>query len=129
MSKKTEELVQELSELTVLEMAELKTALEDKWGVQAAVPVAVAPTAGGGEEAAGEVEPTNFQITIEEVAVDRKIAVIKVIREITGLGLKESKEMAESAPKVVKESVPKTEADEIKKKFEDAGAKISMKGA
>lgn len=128
MSKKTEELVQELSELTVLEMAELKTALEDKWGVQAAVPVAVAaPT--GGEEAAGEAEPTNFQITIEEVAVDKKIAVIKVIREITGLGLKESKEMAESAPKVVKESVPKTEADEIKKKFEDAGAKISMKGA
>jgi large subunit ribosomal protein L7/L12 len=128
-SKKTEELVETLSELTVLEMAELKTALEEKWGVSAAAPVAVAAAPAAGEgDAAGAAEATDFEVTIAEVPADKKIAVIKAIREITGLGLKEAKEMAESAPKVVKESAPKAEAEEIKKKLEDAGAKVSMKG-
>lgn len=130
MSAKIEEIVDKLSKLTVLEMSELKKALEEKWGVTAAAPVAVAaaaPAAGGGPAAAAAEEPANLSITIQEVPADKKIAVIKVIREITGLGLKEAKDMAESAPKVVKESSPKAEAAEIKKKLEDAGAKVSLK--
>ncbi len=131
MSAKIEQLVQELSKLSVLEMSELKKALEDKWGVTAAAPAAVfaaAPAAGGAPAAAAE-EATNFKVTIEEVPADKKIAVIKVVREITGLGLKEAKEVTEATPKVIKESAPKAEADEIKKKLEDAGAKVSLKAA
>jgi len=128
-SANIENLVDELSKLSVLEMAELKKALEDKWGVTAAAPVAVAaPATGSGEGETGAEEPTDFQITLEEVPAAKKIAVIKVVREITGLGLKEAKDVAESAPKVVKDSSPKAEAEEIKKKFEDAGAKVSLKG-
>jgi large subunit ribosomal protein L7/L12 len=130
-SAKIEQLVQELSKLSVLEMSELKKALEDKWGVTAAAPAAVfaaAPAAGGAPAAAAE-EATNFKVTIEEVPADKKIAVIKVVREITGLGLKEAKEVTEATPKVIKESAPKAEADEIKKKLEDAGAKVSLKAA
>jgi large subunit ribosomal protein L7/L12 len=127
-SKKTEELVEELSKLTVLEMSELKKALEDHWGVEAAAPAMMAaPAAGGGAEAAAE-ESTDFEVTLAEVPADKKIAVIKALREITGLGLKEAKDLAESAPKVLKESAPKAEADEIKKKLEDAGAKATLKG-
>lgn len=129
MSKKTEELVNALSELTVLEMAELKTLLEEKWGVKAAAaPVAMmaAPAAGGG--AAAAAESTDFQITLTEAPADKKIGIIKVIREITGLGLKEAKELVEAAPKVVKETSPKAEAEDIKKKLEAAGAKVALKG-
>lgn len=130
MSKKTEELVEELSKLTVLEMSELKKALEEHWGVEASAPavmaVASASPAAGGEEAAEEA--TDFQITLTEVPADKKIAVIKIVREVTGLGLKEAKELAESAPKVLKESAPKAEAEEIRKKLEDAGAKCTLKG-
>lgn len=129
MSKKTEELVEELSKLTVLEMSELKKALEEHWGVEASAPavmaVAGAPAAGG-EEAAEEA--TDFEVTLAEVPADKKIAVIKIVREVTGLGLKEAKELSESAPKVLKESSPKAEAEEIKKKLEDAGAKCTLKG-
>lgn len=129
MSSKTEELVEELSKLTVLEMAELKEALEEKWGVKAAAaaPAMVAMPAGAG---AGEaaVEATDFEVTLAEVPADKKIAVIKEVRGITGLGLKEAKELAESAPKVIKDSAPKAEAEEIKKKLEDAGAKVTLKG-
>jgi len=127
---KVEQLVEELSKLTVLEMSELKKALEEHWGVEAAagaVAVAAAPAAGGGEAAAAE-EATDFAVTLEEAPADKKIAVIKVVREITGLGLKEAKDMVESAPKVVKDSAPKAEAEEIKKKLEEAGAKVSLKG-
>ena len=123
-----EALVEALSNLTVLEMAELKTALEDKWGVEAAaapVAVAAAPTAAATEEAA---EATDFEVTLTEVPAAKKIAVIKVIRDITGLALKEAKGLVEEAPKVVKETAPKTEAEEIKKKLEDAGAKVTLKG-
>ena len=128
MSNKTEQLVEELSKLTVLEMAELKTLLEDKWGVKAAAPMAMAaPAAAAPAEAAAEA--TDFQITLEEAPAASKINIIKVIREITGLGLKEAKDLVEGAPKVVKETAPKAEAEDIKKKLEAAGAKVSLKAA
>lgn len=126
MSKKLETLVDELSKLTVLEMSELKQQLEDKWGVTAAAPAAAvvaAPQDGG----AKEEEATDFSVILEEVPAAKKIAVIKIIREVTGLGLKEAKEVAESAPKPVKDSAPKEEAEELKKKFEEAGAKVTLK--
>ncbi len=128
-SPKVGELVKALSELTVLEMAELKKALEDTWGVEAAAApaqVVAAPAAGGA--AAEAEEATDFEITLAEAPADKKIGVIKVVREITGLGLKEAKEMVEGAPKVIKEKAPKAEADEIKSKLEAAGAKVTLKG-
>lgn len=131
MSKKTtEELVDSLSQLTVLEMAELKSALEEKWGVtaQAAAVAVAAPGGGEGGAVAEEEEATDFEVTLTEVPADKKIGVIKVVREVTGLGLKEAKEMTEGAPKVIKEKAPKEEADEIKSKLETAGAKVTLKG-
>ncbi|NGX42019.1 MAG: 50S ribosomal protein L7/L12 [Chlamydiae bacterium] len=130
MSAKIEEIVDQLSKLSVLEMSELKKALEEHWDVTAAAPAAVmaaAPAAGGEAQAEAE-EATDFQVTLEGFPTDKKIAIIKVVREVTGLGLKEAKELAESAPKVLKESAPKAEAEEIKKKLEDAGGKASLKG-
>lgn len=130
MSNKTEDLVKQLSELSVLEMAELKVALEEKWGVKAAaaaVAVAAAPAAGGGS-AATAVESSDFQITLQEVPNDKKIGAIKVVREITGLGLKEAKELVDTAPKVLKDSSPKAEAEDIKKRLEAAGSKVTLKG-
>jgi large subunit ribosomal protein L7/L12 len=125
-STKTEELVAALSELTVLEMAGLKTALEDKWGVKAAAAaVAVAAPAAAG---AAAVEATDFMITLTEVPADKKIGVIKIVREVTGLGLKEAKDLADTPPKVLKESSPKAEAEAIKKKIEEAGGKAVLKG-
>jgi len=126
-NKSLEELVNDLSALTVLEMAELKTALEDKWGVKASAGMAMmaAPAAGAPAAAA---ESTEFQVTLAEVPAEKKIGVIKVLREITGLGLKEAKELSESAPKVIKETAPKAESEDIKKKLEDAGAKVTLKG-
>lgn len=127
MSNKTEELVNALSKLSVLEMAELKTALEEKWGVKAAA-AAVAVAAPVAAAQAEAVESTDFQVTLVESPADKKIGVIKVVREITGLGLKEAKELVEAAPKVLKETSPKAEAEEIKKKLEAAGAKVTLKG-
>lgn len=126
MSKKTEDLVNALSELSVLEMSELKTMLEDKWGVKAAAAaVAVAaPTAA----APAAAEASDYQVTLAEAPADKKIGVIKVVREITGLGLKEAKELVDGAPKVVKETAPKAEAEDIQKKLEAAGAKVTLKG-
>lgn len=125
MSKK-DQLVEALSELTVLEMAELKTALEDKWGVKAAAAaVAVAAPAAGAPAAA---ESSDFQVTLTEVPADKKIGVIKIVREITGLGLKEAKDLVDGAPKVLKETTPKADADAIKKKIEEAGGKVVLKG-
>ena len=125
-----EEIVETLSGLTVIELANLKKALEEKWDVKAAAaPVAMAAMpAAGGEAAAAAEESTDFSVTLTEVPAAKKIAVIKVVREATGLGLKEAKEMAESTPSVVKDSAPKAEAEEIKKKFEEAGAKVELKG-
>lgn len=130
MSNKTEDLVNKLSDLSVLEMAELKTALEEKWGVKAAAAaVAVAaPAAGGGAAAAEAVESTDFEITMTEAPADKKIGIIKVVREVTGLGLKEAKDLVEAAPKVLKEHSSKAEAEDIKKKMEAAGAKVTLKG-
>ena len=119
-------IVEDLSSLTVLEAAELSKLLEEKWGVSAAAPVAVAaaPTAGGGEAAAEE--KTEFDVELSE-AGSNKIAVIKEVRTITGLGLKEAKDLVEGAPKPLKQGVKKEEAEEMKKALEAAGAKVSLK--
>ncbi|MDG2321807.1 MAG: 50S ribosomal protein L7/L12 [Rhodospirillaceae bacterium] len=119
-----EKLVDDLSNLTVLEAAELSKLLEDKWGVSAAAPVAVAAaTAAGGEEAE---EKTEFDVVLM-AAGEKKINVIKEVRAITALGLKEAKDLVEGAPKPVKEAVSKDEAEELKKKLEDAGATVELK--
>lgn len=122
-----EKIADQLSELTVLEAADLAKLLEDKWGVSAAAPVAVAAAAGaaGGEAAAAE-EKDEFDIVLA-AAGDKKINVIKEVRTITGLGLKEAKDLVEGAPKPVKEGVAKEEAEEIKKKLEEAGATVELK--
>ena len=119
-------IVEDLSSLTVLEAAELSKMLEEKWGVSAAAPVAVAaaPAAGGGEAAAEE--KTEFDIELSESG-SNKIAVIKEVRTITGLGLKEAKDLVEGAPKEVKSGVNKKDAEEIKAKLEAAGAKVELK--
>src|SRR6478752_6914292 len=120
-------LVDELSKLTVLEAAELSKLLEEKWGVSAAAPVAVAAVAGGaGAAAAAEEEKTEFDVILTDAGAN-KINVIKEVRGITGLGLKEAKDLVEGAPKAVKEAVSKAEAADIKKKLEDAGAKVDVK--
>lgn len=125
-----DKLVETLSELSVLDLSKLKKALEEKWDVKAAaggpVMMAAAPAAGG--DAAAAEEATDFQVVLEEAPADKKIAVIKVVREVTGLGLKEAKDLVEGAPKPVKDSAPKAEAEEIKKKLTDAGAKVALKG-
>lgn len=128
MSTKTEQLVEKLSELTVLEMSELKTALENHWGVKAAAAAVAVAAPAAGAPAADVVESTEFQVTLVEVPADKKIGAIKVVREATGLGLKEAKDLVEAAPKVVKESAPKAEAEDLKKKLEAAGAKVTVKG-
>ena len=120
-------IVDDLSKLTVLEAAELAKMLEEKWGVSAAAAVAVAaaPAAGGGAAAPAE-EKTEFNVELS-AAGDKKIEVIKEVRAITGLGLKEAKDLVEGAPKPVKEGASKAEAEEIKKKLEAAGAKVELK--
>ena len=119
-------IVEDLSSLTVLEAAELSKLLEEKWGVSAAAPVAVAaaPSGGGGEAAAEE--KTEFDIELSESG-SNKIAVIKEVRTITGLGLKEAKDLVEGAPKPLKQGVKKEEAEEMKKSLEAAGAKVTLK--
>lgn len=129
MADNLEQIVETLSELKVTDLAKLKKLLEEKWDVTAAAPAAVmaaAPAAGGDAPAAAE--STDFQVTLAESPADKKIAVIKVVREVTGLGLKEAKDIVEGAPQVLKESAPKAEAEEIKKKIEAAGAKAALKG-
>ena len=127
MSKTLDQIVEELSALSVLDMSKLKTMLEDKWGVKAAsaapVMMAAAPAA-----APAASESTEFQVTLEKSPDDKKIGVIKVVREITGLGLKEAKDMVDGAPKVLKASCNKTEADEIVKKVTTAGGQATAKG-
>jgi len=122
-----QKLVDDLSALTVIEAAELSKMLEEKWGVSAAAPVAVAAAApaAGGAAAAAE-EQTEFTVVLAD-AGDKKINVIKEVRAITGLGLKEAKDLVEGAPKPVKEGVSKDEAGKIKKQLEEAGAKVDIK--
>jgi large subunit ribosomal protein L7/L12 len=122
-----EKIAADLSDLTVLEAAELSKMLEEKWGVSAAAPVAVAagaPAAGG--DAAAAEEKTEFDVVLASIG-DKKINVIKEVRAITGLGLKEAKDLVESAPKPIKEGASKDEAEAIKKKLEDAGATVEVK--
>jgi large subunit ribosomal protein L7/L12 len=121
-----EQLVEALSQLSVLDMSKLKTALEDKWGVKAAAaaPMMMAAPAAA---AAPAVESTEFKVTLESTPDDKKIGVIKAVREITGLGLKEAKDLVDGAPKDLK-TAPKAEADEIAKKITTAGGKVTLKG-
>lgn len=127
-----EELIQAIDEMTVLELNELVKALQDKYGVSAAAPVAVGmmpgmmPGAPAGEAAPAAEEKTSFDVVLA-AAGDNKLQVIKVVREITQLGLKEAKDLVEGAPQKVKEGVSKEEAEEIKKKLEEAGAKVEVK--
>lgn len=120
-----EALSENLSSLTVMEAANLVTMLEEKWGVSAAAPVAVAAAMPGGAAEAAE-EQTEFEVILKEVGA-KKINVIKAVREVTSLGLKEAKDVVDSAPKAIKEAVTKEEADEIKKKFEAQGATVEIK--
>ena len=120
-----QQLVDDLSTLTVLEAAELSKMLEEKWGVSAAAPVAVA-AAGGGAEAPAAEEKTSFDVVLTG-AGGQKIQVIKVVRAVTGLGLKEAKDLVDSAPKPVKEGVNQEEADSIKGQLEEAGASVELK--
>ena len=119
-------IVDELSTLTVLEAAELSKLLEEKWGVSAAAPVAVAAAAGGGAAAEAVEEKTEFDVVLV-AAGEKKINVIKEVRAVTGLGLKEAKDLVEAAPKTVKEAATKAEAEDLKKKLEDVGAKVELK--
>lgn len=118
-------LVEELSRLTLLEAAELTKMLEEKWGVSAAMAVAAAPAAGGAAAPVAE-EKTEFDVILTGFG-EKKIQVIKVVRELTSLGLKEAKDLVEGAPKPVKEGVPKEEAETVKKKLEEVGATVEIK--
>jgi large subunit ribosomal protein L7/L12 len=121
-----QKIADDLSGLTVLEAAELAKMLEEKWGVSAAPPVAVAAAGAGGGEAAAAEEKTDFDVVLTAVGA-QKINVIKEVRAVTSLGLKEAKDLVESAPKAIKEGVPKDEAEKIKKQLEDAGATVELK--
>jgi large subunit ribosomal protein L7/L12 len=126
MAANIEEIAEKLDTLTLLEAAQLSKLLQEKWGVSAAAAVAVAaPAAGGGAAAAAE-EKTEFDVVLN-AAGEKKIQVIKVVRELTGLGLKEAKDLVDGAPKAVKEKVAKAEAGDMKKKLEEVGATVEVK--
>jgi large subunit ribosomal protein L7/L12 len=127
MSAATDEILEKLKSLSLLEAAELVKQIEEAFGVSAAASAGVvmaAPAAAAAEEVE---EKTDFDVILEEVPADKKIAILKVVRAITGLGLKEAKEMVESTPKAIKEGVPKDDAEDTKKKLEEAGAKVTVK--
>ncbi len=130
MSAKIDSIIEELKTLSLLEASELVKAIEETFGVSAAAPVGgvVVAAAGGGAAAAEEVEEkTSFDLVLDEVPADKKIAVLKIVREITGLGLKDAKDMVESTPKTIKEGMPKADAEAAKKQIEEAGGKVSIK--
>lgn len=122
----TEEFISQVEQMTVLELNQLVKALEDHFGVSAAAAAAAAPAAGGGGAAAEVEEQTEFDVVLTAIG-DKKINVIKAVREVTSLGLKEAKELVESAPAKIKEGITKEEAAEVKKKFEEAGAQVELK--
>ena len=122
----TEQVIDHLSNMPVIQLAGLIKQLEEKWGVKAA-PVAVAAAAGPAVATAAAVEQTEFSVILDSFAADKKIGIIKVVRELTGLGLKEAKDIVEAAPKPLKEGVAKAEAEDMKKKLEEAGAKVVLK--
>ena len=124
-----DEIIEQIAKMSVLELSELVKAIEEKFGVSAAVAVAAAPAAGAahaGAAPAGE-EKTDFTVVLASAPADKKIPIIKTVRELTGLGLKEAKDLVEGAPKPVKEGIPKAQAEEIKKKLADAGAVVEIK--
>jgi large subunit ribosomal protein L7/L12 len=122
------EVIEKLKGMTLLEAAELVKEIEETFGVSAAAPVGgMIMAAPGAAPAEAAEEKTEFDVVLEEVPADKKIAILKVVREITGLGLKEAKDLVEAAPKAVKESAAKADCEEIKKKLEDAGGKVSIK--
>jgi large subunit ribosomal protein L7/L12 len=128
MAVSREEIVDAISKLSVLEVVELISDLEKKFGVTAAAPVAMAAAAAPGAAAAAPAEEqTEFSVTLTEYPADKKVTVIKVVREITGLGLKEAKDLVEGVPALVKDAVAKADVDGIKKKLEEAGAKVAVK--
>jgi large subunit ribosomal protein L7/L12 len=130
-SDKVVQIVEDLKTLSLLDAADLVKLIEETFGVSAAAPVAVVSTGGGGGGGAAPVEEvveqTEFTVFLEEVPADKKIGILKIAREITGLGLKEAKDLVEAAPKAVKEGVSKDDAAAFKKKLEEAGAKVSIK--
>ena len=126
MSAIVEELVEKIGSLTLVEAADLKKALEEKFGVSAAAPVMVAGAAAGAAPAAAAEEKTEFDVELTDGGA-QKLNVIKVVREVTGLGLKEAKDLVEGAPKIVKEGIAKADADALNKKLEEAGAKVTLK--
>ena len=121
-----EKIAEDLSSLTVLEAADLAKIIEEKWGVSAAAPVAVAAVAGGGDAPASAEAKTEFSVSLTSIG-DKKINVKKEVRAATGLGLKEAKDLVEAAPSMVKEGIPEAEANEIKAKLEEAGASVELK--
>lgn len=130
MSATTDEILERLKSLTLLEAAELVKQIEEAFGVSAAAPVggfAVAAPAAAAAAAEPEEEQTEFTVVLDEVPADKKIAVLKVVRVLTGLGLKEAKDLVEAAPKPVKEGIAKADAEDVKKQLEEAGAKVSVK--
>lgn len=132
MSAATEQIVEQLKSLTLLEAAELVKQIEEAFGVSAAAPAGgmmmmAAPGAGGGGAAEAVEEKTEFDAVLESVPADKKIAVLKIVRELTGLGLKEAKDLVEAAPKPIKEGIAKEAAEDIKKRIEEAGGKVEVK--
>ena len=127
MAVSREEIVDAIANLSVLEVVELISDLEKKFGVTAAAPVASAAPAAAGAAAAPAEEQTEFSVTLTEYPADKKVGVIKVVRELTGLGLKEAKDLVEGVPALVKDAVAKADVDAMKKKLEDAGAKVVVK--
>ena len=126
MAASQEEILETISNMSVMEVVDLISAMEEKFGVSAAAAVAAAPAAAGGEAAAGAEEQTEFDVVMSSFG-SNKVSVIKAVRAITGLGLKEAKEMVEGAPVTVKEGAPKDEAEDIKKQLEEAGASVEVK--
>ena len=127
MAVSKDEILDSISNMTILEVVELISDMEKKFGVTAAAPVAAAAAPGAAAAAAPVEEKTEFTVVLKEYPADKKVSVIKVIRELTGLGLKEAKDLVEGAPQTVKEAVNKADSDAMKKKLEDAGAKVEIK--
>jgi len=127
MAASKEQILEAISNMTIMEVVDLVKMMEDKFGVTAAAPVAVAAVAAGGAAAPAAEEQTEFTVTMKAYPAEKKVTVIKVIREITGLGLKEAKDLVEGAPSTVKEAVSKADAAKIKKQLEDAGATVEVK--
>src|SRR5687768_7048579 len=127
MAASKEQILESISNMTIMEVVDLVKMMEDKFGVTAAAPVAMAAAAGGAAAAPAAEEQTEFTVTLKAYPAEKKVTVIKVIREITGLGLKEAKDLVEGAPSTVKEAVSKADSEAIKKKLEEAGAKAAIK--